>query len=538
MRYSRFGIATVSIWLFGSYLVARAEAQRDPVSLLVPKPVRVVRSDGFCRVSQSTTVGHGRGASVAAALLKDSIREITSGALPGENGRRAPGVVVRLNRSLSDKGPESYRLTVRPDGVTLEAPDPRGLANGVHTVCQLLLASQQAEGRQEATEWRLPCLTIEDHPRFPWRGLMLDCSRTFQSPDYIRRTLDRMSLYKLNVLHLHLTDDQGWRLAIRKYPPLTAKGARFPGKYAEPAAHEGFYSQAEMRGLISYAAARNVAIVPEIEMPGHALAALSCFPELACSGGPFEIYPFFKGPNITKDIFCAGNDRTFEFIGGVLAEVAALFPSEFVHVGGDEAPKDAWRNCPKCRARIQSEGLKDEHELQRWFMQRVERTLRKHGKRLIGWDEILEGGLAPGAAVMSWRGTSGGIAAANAGHDVVMAPTSHCYFDYTYEKIDSKRAYSFEPVPAELPAERVRHVFGLQANFWSHIDREPEKVDYQLFPRLLAIAERGWSPKDAVDWTDFSRRLRHQLVHLERFGIRYNLGDIPVETPAPVSPER
>jgi hexosaminidase len=367
---------------------------------------------------------------------------------------------------------------------------------------------------------------------------MLDCSRTFQSPGYIRRTIDRMSFYKMNVLHLHLTDDQGWRLEIRKYPELTVKGARFPERYAEPPAHQGFYSQAEMRDLISYAAARSVTIVPEIEMPGHALAALSCFPGLSCSGGPFEIYPFFKGPNITNDIFCAGNDGTFEFLENILGEVAALFPSEFVHVGGDEAPKDSWNKCPKCRARIQSEGLKDEHELQSWFMRRVEKTLLKHGKRLIGWDEILEGGLAPGAAVMSWRGTSGGIAAANTGHAVVMSPTSHCYFDYTYEKIDSRRAYSFEPVPADLPADKVRHILGLQANFWSHIDREPEKVDRQLFPRLLAIAERGWSAKEAVDWADFSRRLRYHLAQLDRLGVRYNTDPISPAAPAPFPPEK
>ena len=266
-------------------------------------------------------------------------------------------------------------------------------------------------------------------------------------------------------------------------------------------------------------------------MPGHALAALACFPDLSCSGGPFEIYPFFSGPNITSDIFCAGNDKTFEFLDNVLGEVAVLFPSEFVHIGGDEVPKEAWKKCPKCQARMKSEGLEDEPELQSWFIRRVEKILQKHGKRLIGWDEILEGRLTPNAAVMSWRGTSGGIAAANADHDVVMSPTSHCYFDYTYKEIDSRRAYSFEPVPADLPADRIRHILGLQANFWSHIDREPEKVDRQLFPRLLAIAERGWSPKETVDWMEFSRRLQYHLALLDQLGVPHSTNPVSPAVP-------
>jgi hexosaminidase len=351
---------------------------------------------------------------------------------------------------------------------------------------------------------------------------MLDCSRTFQSLDYLRKTIDRMAFYKMNVLHLHLTDDQGWRLEIKSHPELTDRGARFPDHWNEPPAHDGHYTQTEMRELIRYAAERQITIVPEIEMPGHALAALSVDPRLSCSGGPFEIHPFFEGPNIHEDIFCAGNDHSFRFLEDVLEEVIDLFPSELIHVGGDEAPKARWRACPKCQQRMRTEGLKDEDELQSWFITRIARFVEDRGRRIIGWDEILEGGLPAGAAVMSWRGIEGGITAAEAGHDVVMSPTSHCYFDYTYERIDTRRAWSYEPVPETLDATGAGHILGLQANFWSHINREPDEADAQIFPRLLAIAERGWSPREAGDWEDFRRRVEANLAHLETMGVRYH----------------
>jgi hexosaminidase len=350
---------------------------------------------------------------------------------------------------------------------------------------------------------------------------MLDCSRTFQSLEYLRKTIDRMAFYKMNVLHLHLTDDQGWRLEIESHPELTARGARFPDHWNEPPAHHGYYTQEEMRELIRYAADRQITIVPEIEMPGHALAALAVYPRLSCSGGPFEIHPFFKGPHIHEDIFCAGNDDTFRFLEDVLGEVVDLFPSEVVHVGGDEAPKGRWKTCPKCQARIRAEDLEGEDELQSWFIERIGRFVESRGKRIIGWDEILQGGLPAGAAVMSWRGIEGGITAAEAGHDVVMSPTSHCYFDYTYERIDTRRAWSYEPVPEMLDAAGAGHILGVQANFWSHINREPHEVDAQIFPRLLATAERGWSPKAAGTWGDFRGRVEAHRSHLELMGVGY-----------------
>ena len=513
--------AAVGIALLSLASPAFASVQGDLGPQVIPQPAKVGLADGRFVIGANTVIHHDAAGAAAARLLADALKarcNLNLAVQPGGEG----GIALRADPALEPLGPEGYRLTVAGERIELAASTATGLLWGVQTLLQLLPVERIVSLPRDLIEWRVPALTIEDRPRFGWRGLMLDCSRTFQSVDYLKKTLDRMAAYKMNVLHLHLTDDQGWRLEIRKYPELTAKGAQFAAKHNEPPERQGFYTQEQMRDVIAYAAARGITIVPEIELPGHSLAALSVLPHLSCAGGPFEIFPFFKGENITRDIFCAGHDETFAFFGDVLAEVAELFPSTFVHVGGDEVPKDRWKACPKCQARMKAEGLKDEHELQSWFIRRAEAILAKHGKRLIGWDEILEGGLAPNASVMSWRGTQGGIAAAKAGHDVVMTPTSHCYFDYPYKSISTARAFDFEPVPAELDAEQAKHVLGLQANFWSHIDREPAKVDRQLFPRLLAIAERGWSPKEARDWNDFAWRARVHLARLDEMGVAYD----------------
>ena len=348
---------------------------------------------------------------------------------------------------------------------------------------------------------------------------MLDCSRTFQSVEYLKKTIDRLGFYKMNTLHLHLTDDQGWRIEIKKYPELTQKGARFSAKYKEPQSHQGYYTQQELRELVSYAAERGVTIVPEIEMPGHSRAALLCRPGLSCAGAiSDDLYPYFKGPGITRDILCAGSEDTFRFLEDVLNEVMDIFPSKFIHVGGDEAPKDRWKTCSKCQARIKAEHLTDEHELQSYFMRRIEKHLNAKGRRLIGWSEILEGGLAPNAAVMDWIG--GAAQATKEGHDAVMSPTSHCYFDYPYSQINTKQAYDFNPIAGLTPGQ-MKHVLGVQACFWSHIDREPALVDRQLYPRLLSLAERGWSPASVSDWQSFEPRLKAHLAWLRDFGIAF-----------------
>ncbi len=478
---------------------------------LIPQPQRLKINNGHFQIDEKTVICYDEDDKTfkyAASYLAAELKKKTGLTIEVKTAID-PDSTNSILFGLERHAEERYILSVSSDHIEVAAFTPQGAFYAAVTILQLL---------ENKT---IPCLEIADWPRFEWRGLMLDCSRTFQSVDYIKKTIDLMAFYKMNVLHLHLTDDQGWRIEIKKYPELTQKGATFPEKYGEPERHQGYYTQQQMKELVEYAALRNIRIIPEIEMPGHSLAVLSCRPELSCTGGPFEIFPFFKGPGITSDIYCAGNEATFTFLEDVLSEVFDLFPSEFVHIGGDEAPKSRWKSCSKCQTRIKNEGLKDEHELQSYFIKRIERFANSKGKRIIGWDEILEGGLAPNAAVMSWRGINGGIAAARTGHDVVMSPTSHCYFDYTYKAINTQRAYSFEPVPDALNPDQQKHILGLQANFWSHIDREENLVDRQLWPRLLAIAERGWSSKETRNFDDFQRRVGNNLKHLRDSNVTY-----------------
>ena len=483
---------------------------------LIPQPNRFELKDGTFQVDYETVIYYDDDAcKLAVNYLSDEIAKKTGLTLSIKTVEDTSKFTKRPRNSIvfafGKLGKDRHALSVTRSFINAQFYTPEGAFYAAVSILQLT----------DAKTHTIPCVVIFDKPRFPWRGLMLDCSRTFQSVDYIKKTIDLMAMYKMNVLHLHLTDDQGWRIEIKKYPELTQKGATFPAKYNEPAGNDGYYTQQQMRALIKYAANRNITIVPEIELPGHSIAPLACYPELSCTGGPFEIYPFFKGAGVTPDIYCAGNEKTFEFLQNVLDEIFELFPSDIVHIGGDEAPKSRWQKCPKCQKRMKDEGLKDEHELQSYFIKRIEKYANSKGKRIIGWDEILEGGLAPNAAVMSWRGISGGIAAASSGHDVVMSPTSHCYFDYTYDRISTERAYSFEPIPDKLPKDKHKHILGLQANFWSHIDRTPDLVDRQLWPRLLAIAERGWSPKETRDFEDFNRRVNANLKNLRDHNVAY-----------------
>ena len=479
-----------------------------PASALIPQPAECHMADGVFALSDKTRIIYASGLREIAELGAEQL-----GLQPPieQDQIEDAAIYIFLDPSLAS---EAYQLDVAPGRITIAGGAPAGVFYGIQTLRQIVGPSPVVDSTE------VPCLVIHDHPRFAWRGLMLDCSRTFQSLDYLQKTIDRLAFYKMNVLHLHLTDDQGWRMEIRKYPKLTDKGARFSPKYNEPPSHQGFYTQAELRKLIQYAKLRGITIIPEIEMPGHCIAALVCRPELSCSGDiPDDIFPFGKGPSISEDVFCAGNDAVFAFLQDVLDEVVEVFPSKYIHVGGDEVLKTRWKVCPKCQARIKAEGLKNEQELQSYFIRRIERYLADKGRRLIGWDEILEGGLAPNAAVMSWRGVDGGIAAAKAGHEVVMCPTTHCYFDYNYAAIDSKRAYQFDPI-AELSPQEAKFVLGLQANFWSHIDREPPLVDKQIFPRLLSLAERGWSPESVTEWSTFEPRLLAHAEWLRQFEIR------------------
>lgn len=492
---------------------------------IIPQPVELSVGKGVFVLNDETTIYHSPSLKAKADQLAETLRPATGFDLElAIDQSRKNSIHLILDNELKRLGEEGYELEVGEGKISISASTEMGIFYGIQTLRQLLPAQVESDSKVAGSiSWDVPCLKIQDQPRFSWRGLMIDCSRTFWSIDYLKKVIDRMALYKMNVLHLHLTDDQGWRLEIKKYPELTEIGARFPEKWNEPKEREGFYSQEEMRGLIEYAANRNITIVPEIEMPGHCLAVLATYPDLACIDGPFEIHPFFKGDGIHNEILCAGNDDVFVLMEDVLSEVAELFPSKYIHIGGDEAPKQNWEACKKCQARIREEGLQDEHELQSWFVRRIEKYLNEHGKQLIGWDEIIEGGLSESATVMYWRGwmedVPGKVIAQK--NKMVMSPTTHCYFDYDYQKISTQRAYAFEPIPDRFTSEQGQHVLGAQANFWSHIDRTEEGVNKQLFPRLLSIAEVTWSPKESKDFDGFTTRVNIHLERLDQLGINY-----------------
>jgi hexosaminidase len=448
---------------------------------------------------------------------------------------------IRLTRSAS-LGPEAYRLLVTDEGVTIESGDPAGAFYALQTLHQMLPAELSGAGPALSPDWSLPAVTIEDAPRFPYRGMHLDVGRHFFDVDFVKRYIDTMSRYKFNVFHWHLTEDQGWRVEIDAYPRLTEIGAwraeTVVEKNLDPyigdgKPHGGFYTKEQIRDIVQYAADRFVMIVPEIDMPGHMGAALAAYPELGCHDGPYAVKTTW---GIQEDILCP-SEATFSFAETVLTEVAALFPGPYLHIGGDEVPKKQWKESALAQAIIQREGLADEVELQSWFNRRIEAHLSQLGKRLVGWDEILEGGLAPNATVMSWRGTTGGIQAARMGHDVIMTPTDYMYFDFYQGDPDTEplamnwaqriipldTVYAYEPLPAELTAEEAKHILGAQANIWTEYISTPEYVEYMAWPRAMALAEVVWSPQGQRNLDGFYDRLALNLQHLERLGVNYRI---------------
>ena len=452
---------------------------------------------------------------------------------PGRGGDRpAPRIAFRLGESADTSSPEAYVVSVAPQGVTVSARDRRGLLYGAVTLWQLMEAG--SAGR--AT---VPAMRIDDAPRFAWRGLMLDSARHYQSPEFIERFIDWMALHKLNVLHWHLTDDQAWRLEIRKYPKLTSIGAwRVPAGRAaaadidpatgRPRVYGGYYTQDTVRRIVRYAADRGIAIVPEIEMPGHATATIAAYPALGVNGSGSATVPADWG--IYPNLFNV-DDATFAFLEDVLREVMELFPGQYIHVGGDEAVKDQWKSSPQVQQRMRERGIADEHALQSYFVQRIGRFLAANGRRLIGWDEILEGGLAPDATVMSWRGIDGALAAAAAGHDAVLSPWPVLYFDNrqgtgTAEPpgrgrvIDLETVYRFDPMPPALPAEQRRHILGLQGNLWTEHIRTEDRLQWMAFPRAAAVAEVGWSPAERLDYADFHDRLTRARGWYQAVGLK------------------
>jgi hexosaminidase len=494
---------------------------------LIPQPKLIVETKGTFLLTSKTPVYADAAFMKVAQLLTEQAALPAPRAATGKLNTGIPGIVLRKQKFPDTTSAEAYKLLISPKQVDIIAANEQGALRAIFTLLQLrLLQTEQS---------LLPCAEISDAPRFSYRGLHLDVSRNFFPIPFLEKMLDMMALYKLNTFHWHLTDGPGWRLEIKKYPQLTKKAAwrthntwkewwasgRIYSAEGAPEAYGGYYTQDQAKALVQYAAKRGITIIPEIEMPGHSEEVLAVLPNLACSGKPY-----------TQGEFCIGNDSTFTFMEDVLTEVMQVFPSAYIHIGGDEVDKSAWKKCPKCQNRISAEHLKDEHELQSYAIQRMDKFLTAHGRKLLGWDEILEGGLSPGASVMSWRGEAGGIAAAKMGHDVMMTPGAFCYFD-SYQTnpatqpeaiggfLPVSKVYSYDPIPAVLTSEEAMHIKGVQANVWSEYIPTTEHMEYMVFPRLLALSEVSWTSKNGKDWNNFQGKLQQHYLLLQRKQVNY-----------------
>jgi hexosaminidase len=530
---------------------------------LIPEPVSIKEGSGQFVVDNRTGITtDGEGLGQSAAWLRGQLKSMTGVGLQEGKGKKS----IVLSLHMKDRnvlGKEGYVLTVTPSEVRLTANNPAGIFYGMQTLLQLLPAeggttgrtgnaTDQAEGAathepgatgrtaaRTAGATAMPCVEITDYPRFGWRGLMLDVSRHFFTKSEVEKYIDEMVRYKYNTLHLHLSDDQGWRLEIKSLPELTKHGAwrvartgrwgeYAPPQVGEPATAGGFYTQDEMKEIIRYAKDRYVTILPEIDIPAHSLALISSYPNLSCTQFPYAVNPGARGPIREDNALCVGNDSVYTVLDKIFTEVAALFPCEYIHIGGDEAYKGFWADCPKCKKLMTDQHLTNVDELQSYFVKRIEQILKAKGKKLIGWDEILEGGLAPEATVMSWRGMSGGITAARMKHKVVMTPWDFCYLDLyqgestveppTYGICRLKDSYTYDPVPDSVDESLI---LGGQGNLWTESVPNFRQVEYMTWPRGLALAEVYWSPKASRNWDDFTNRMEFEFARLDAAGIKY-----------------
>jgi len=500
---------------------------------VVPRPVAIQQLTGTFTLDHQTrvTAQDPESRRIAGFFTDFLLKAYGLTLRPAAAGAKSGNSIVFTTAGSQDLPAEGYRLVFEPNRIRVVGRSA-GLFYGMQTLTQLL----PVEANPPLV---LPAVELTDYPRFRYRGMLLDVGRHFFPVEFIKKYLDLMAQYKMNMFHWHLTDDQGWRIEIKRYPRLTEVGSRrretikrqfFDPYVGDGVPHGGYYTQEQIKEIVAYARERYITVIPEIEMPGHSVAALASYPELACTPGPFEVSTTW---GVHQDVFCP-KEGTFQFLEGVLTEVAALFPGPYVHIGGDEVPKDRWKESPVAQALIQREGLKDEDELQSYFIRRIETFLRSKGKRLIGWDEILEGGLAPDAIVMSWRGEDGGIAAAKQKHEAIMTPTGYCYFDYgqgdpTREPLDIgarltlDTVYSYNPIPKELQPENEKYILGAQGNMWTEYQKTPESVEYMVFPRMLALSEVVWSPLERRDYEDFLRRLRYHLSRLDRQRVSFRI---------------
>jgi len=525
-RATAFGVSAMMI-LSG--------CDRGPAHNIVPVPAEISVRSGAFLLDANTSIS----LTDPGDAETRRVAEMWAGPLRTEGGLSlslAESGAIRLGVDGAGES-EGYRLEVSSDGIDVIGSDHAGLWYGLQTLSQLLPPGAES-GDIPAGGVEVRAIEISDAPRFSYRGMHLDVARHFYGPDFVKRYIDLLAMYKINRFHWHLTEDQGWRIEIEAYPRLAEVSAfrdqthighgrdEFNG---DGQRYGGFYTKAEVRDIVAYAAERFVMVIPEIELPGHSLAALAAYPELACTEGPFEVGMTW---GVFEDIYCP-TETTFEFLETVLAEVIELFPGEYIHIGGDEAPKTRWEESEFVQGLMQREGLVDEHAVQSWFIRRIERFLNDNGKRMIGWDEILEGGLAPDATVMSWRGTIGGIEASRMGHDVIMTPYSHLYLDY-YQSEDQENepfaiggflpldtVYSYEPVPEQLRAADAAHIIGVQANVWTEYMKTGEHVEYMLFPRMFALSEIAWSPKEAKNYESFLARIWWHFERFDATGVNY-----------------
>lgn len=521
---------------------------------VIPRPVKVEADSGRFSLAPATTIlvekGLARGPKIG-GYFADVLAKSAGFALKvAETDKAEPvsgAILLTTQRAKPALGDEGYTLTISSDSVIVRAPQEPGLFYGVQTLLQLLPPDVFRQSPATTTQaWTMPCVQIEDQPRFAWRGLLVDTSRHFFTKQELCDFIDVMALHKLNTLHWHINDDVGWRLEIKKYPKLVEIGAWRDGiefgldpqsstAYDAKGRYGGFYTQADVKEIVAYAAERFITIVPEFEMPAHSEASRRAYPELSCDDPPPAAGQTTAKPT-PKVAYCAGKNSTFAMLEDILSEAMLLFPSPIVHIGGDECEKVSWKACPKCQARIKAEGLKNEEELQSYFIRRMEKFINSKGKRLMGWSEIQQGGIAPNAMLMDWIG--GGLQAAQSGHDVVMSPTTHCYLDYYQARGPEPKAiggfvpletvYAFEPVPKGLAPEFLKHILGVQGNLWTEFIPNYKHLQYMAYPRGCAIAEVGWTPAASKNWADFTARLQVHLQRLTARGVSYRaLGQPP-----------
>ncbi len=506
---------------------------------VVPMPADVKMGKGNVLINPNTQiVAEGSNLEKCAGILNDYLLANYGMKLKVVKKYASANSITLNYERLDNALRGAYNLTADKKGVYIAGDNEEGVFYGIQTLLQLFEAPDKTAAIVRiAPIAKVPFVTIQDKPRFAYRGMHLDVARHFFPVSFVKKYIDYLAAYKFNTFHWHLTDDQGWRIEIKKYPLLTQVGGcraqtligRYGSDKYDGTKYCGYYTQNEIKEIVNYAANHYITVIPEIEMPGHGMSALASYPFLGCTKGPYKT---FETWGVIEDVFCAGNDSTFTFLQNVLDEVVPLFPSKYVHIGGDECPKERWKTCPLCQKRIKDNNLKDEHALQSYFISRMEKYLNSKGKKIIGWDEILEGGLAPNATVMSWRGEEGGIDAAKQNHDVVMTPGAYCYIDHSQSKNEDsitiggylplEKVYSYEPVPAVLNEAQAKHILGAQGNLWTEYIGNTNKVEYMIFPRMIALSEVVWSPKDKRDWQDFERRLPVIFERMDKQKINYS----------------